>query len=64
MAYSATVTVTKVNSDTDYLVTIEETDAAAASEFEIEGLPYNGRILRYTSVLTSGTGTTVDPIVT
>lgn len=63
MAYSATVTVTKVNSDTDYLVTIEETDAAAASEFEIKGLPYNGRILRYTSVLTSGTGTTVDPIV-
>ena len=63
MAYSATVTVTKVNSDTDFLVTVEETDAAATSEFEIDGLPFNGRILRYTCVLTSGTGTTVDPIV-
>lgn len=63
MAYSSTVTVTKISSDTDYLVTIEETDAAATSEFEINGLPYGGRILRYTSVLTSGTGTTVDPIV-
>lgn len=63
MAYSATVTVTKVSSDTEFLVTVEETDAAATSEFEIEGLPYGGRILRYTSVLTSGTGTTIDPIV-
>jgi hypothetical protein len=63
MAYSATVTVKKVSSDTDFLVTIEETDATGTSEFEITDLPSTGRILRYTSVLTSGTGTTVDPIV-
>ncbi len=63
MAYSKTITTSRVNSDGDYLVEITETDAEATSEFEIVDLPSSGRILRYTAVLEAGAGTTVDPIV-
>tara|TARA_R100000654_G_scaffold73709_1_gene106859 strand:- start:13706 stop:14119 length:414 start_codon:yes stop_codon:yes gene_type:complete len=74
MAYTSTVTVQKVSSDADYLVTIEETDVGTSSEVEVFSdpttgvqIPSAGRILRYTSVLTNpgatGAGATVDPIV-
>ena len=74
MAYTSTVTVQRVSSDGDYLVTIEESDVGTTSEVEVFSdpntglqIPSCGRILRYTSVLTnagaSGAGATVDPIV-
>ena len=62
MAYAATVTLTRKG--TDYVVTISETEAAAASEATITGLPVRGRVLRQKCSLTAGTGTTVDPTLT
>jgi hypothetical protein len=44
MAYSATVTITHAGGR-DYLVTISETEAAAASEATITGLPKKGLLL-------------------
>jgi len=63
MAYSATVTVTHLGGR-DYSITISETEAAAASEATISGLPVKGRVLSQLADKTSGTAATIDPILT
>jgi hypothetical protein len=47
----------------EIVVAVTETSVGAATEVEIPIGIARGRILRMTCVLTSGTGTTVDPIV-
>jgi len=61
MAYSATVTVNRLGSDTQ--VTISETDVGAADEATIAGIPLHGTILRQQCTLTGGPATTVSPIL-
>ncbi len=61
MAYAAVVTVTREGGDT--IIHISETDASAADEATITGVPVTGLILRQTCVLTAGTGTTVNPVL-
>ena len=66
MAYAATVTVNhapSVNGMQCFSVLIEETDAAASSEATIEGIPSYGRVVRQVCHHSSGTGSTVDPIL-
>jgi hypothetical protein len=74
MAYSASITVTKVgHANVEkarqelFVVQIDETEAAAASEAEIdlaaEGLPFTGRIVARQIALIGGTGTTVSPLI-
>lgn len=60
MAYGFTATLSPIGGS-DYLLTVSETDAGAADEWSIVGVPLKGRIIRQTCVLTAGTGTTVDP---
>lgn len=66
MAYASTITVEQPGTGL-YVVTISETDAAAASETEIdladEGLPAVGAIVARRCAVESGTGTTVQPIL-
>lgn len=61
MAYAATVTVTRVGSAVK--VTIAETECAATSEATIALGFKTGRLLRQIAVLTSGSGSTIDPII-
>jgi len=69
MAYSSTVTVNEmiVGSYAGWCVLITETDAEATSEVEIDlaalGLPQFGRIITQVCHLTSGAGSTVDPVL-
>jgi len=63
MAYSATVTVTHIGGR-DYHILITETDAAAASEATISGLPVKGRLLSQLADKTAGDAATIDPILT
>ena len=63
MAYNSAVTVTHVGGR-DYVVTITETDAAAASEATIAGLPRKGIVLSQLADKTGGSANTIDPILT
>mgnify|MGYP003319468350 CR=1 FL=1 len=62
MAYGFTANLTPIGGS-DYLLTVTETEAATASEWNVVGVPLKGRILRQMCVLSSGTGTTVDPVL-
>lgn len=64
MAYAKTVTVRKY-SDSDFEILIDETDCGTTSEAEISDarLPRQFRIYRQTTVLASGSGSTIDPIL-
>ena len=61
MAYAASVTVTRRGGE--ILVTISETEAASTSEASIDLGVQKFRVHRQICHLTSGTGTTVDPIL-
>ena len=61
MAYAASVTGTRRGGE--ILVTISETEAASTSEASIDLGVQKFRVHRQICQLTSGTGTTVDPIV-
>ena len=61
MAYAASVTVTRRGGE--ILVTISETEAASTSEASIDLGVQKFRVHRQICQLTSGTGTTVDPIL-
>lgn len=68
MAYSATVTVEKIQRGPRraWIVRCTETDAAATSEWTIPNsaqLPEFGTITLYKADLTAGTGTTIQPKV-
>lgn len=66
MAYAATVAVSykgAVNGRETFLVTITETEAAAASEWSVTGLPDIGTITHYQATLTAGSGATINPIL-
>ena len=63
MAYSATVTITHAGGR-DSIVTISETDAAAASEATSTGLPKKGLLLAQLADKTAGSATTLDPRLT
>lgn len=66
MAYASTITVEQAGTGL-YVVTISETDAAAASETEIdlaaEGLPPIGAIVARRCAVESGAGSTVQPVL-
>lgn len=68
MAYAANITITKL-SIRDYFVSISETDAQNTSETTIvdsttsKTLPLQGRVLRQVCFFSSGTGSTVDPVL-
>ena len=66
MAYASTITVQQAGTGL-YVVLISETDATTTSEVEIdladEGLPACGAVVARRCAVTSGTGTTVDPIL-
>lgn len=64
MAHEYTAEVNSLG-DGDYQVLIDETGASASSEAVVndDQLPRRFRIVRQVSVLSSGTGTTVDPVV-
>lgn len=60
MAYAAAITITKIG-PRSYSVAIAETEAASGSEATIT-LPFRaGVVLSQRGVLSSGTGTTIDP---
>ena len=61
MAYAASVTVTRRGGE--ILVTISETEAASTSVASIDLGVQKFRVFRQICQLTSGTGTTVDPIL-
>ena len=63
MAYGFTANLTPIGGS-DYLLTVTESEAATGSEWTVVGVPIKGRILRQVCVLSSGTGTTVDPVLT
>jgi len=62
MAYAAVVTITKQGGH-DYLVQITETEAGAATEATISGMPLRGRILRQQATKTAGSAATIDPVL-
>jgi hypothetical protein len=66
MAYASTITVQEAGSGF-YVVTISETEAAAASEVEIDlsaqGLPAVGAVVARRCAVFSGTATTVQPVL-
>ena len=66
MAYASTITVQEAGSGF-FVVTISETEAAAASETEInlstQGLPPVGAVVARRCAVTAGTGTTVQPVM-
>jgi len=61
MAYNVNVQVNNIGRG--WVVQIDETDAGAATEATITGLPSALRLLKQVSSLASGTATTVDPIL-
>jgi hypothetical protein len=62
MAYSATVTITHAGGR-DYQIQISETEAGAATEATITGLPNKGIITDMKTTKSAGSATTVAPIV-
>jgi isoaspartyl peptidase/L-asparaginase-like protein (Ntn-hydrolase superfamily) len=62
MAYSATPTVTALNTG-HYLVDINETDVGVADSTTVSGLPKVGSVMRVSSSIVSGAGTTVAPVL-
>lgn len=63
MAYANTVTLTHLGGP-DYKLVISETDAGAATEATITGLPKKGRIHTQLATKTTGSATTIAPILT
>jgi len=65
MAYSGTATVVKrvINGRAHFRVSIPETEAGAATEATISGVPVFGKVVRQIVVHDSGSGSTVDPIL-
>ena len=64
MAYAAAVTTRVVPGPAgrrQWVITIAETEAAATSEWSVEGLPACGTITHYQSTITSGTGVSIAP---
>ena len=62
MAYSGSAVVTHLGGP-DYKVVITETEAGAATEATIEGLPKKGRICAQLATKTAGSATTLAPIL-
>ncbi len=62
MAYTPTVTLTHIGGR-DYKLVISETEAGAATEATINGLPTKGRVLAQLCTKASGTAATVAPIL-
>ena len=62
MAYGFTFTLTAVGSG-DFVLEINETEAGAATEATITGLPVKGVIRSQIAQLISGTATTIDPVL-
>jgi len=62
MAYASVVSVNNLGAGR-WVVQIDETDAGAATEATISGLPARLKLLKQITSLISGTGTTVDPIL-
>ena len=66
MAYASTITVQQAGTGL-YVVTISETDASATSEVDIdltaEGLPPVGAVVARRCAVTSGAGSTVQPVL-
>jgi len=73
MAYAATVTTARAQSG-EYIITVAETGAGAATEWDVLGvgatvtgtgakLPPSFRIIRCKCILGAGAGATVDPII-
>ena len=66
MAYASTITVEQAGTGL-YVVTISETDASATSEVDIdlaaEGLPPVGAVVARRCAVTSGAGSTVQPVL-
>lgn len=62
MAYSNAITINHLGGR-DYAITIQETEAGAATEATITGLPIKGQIVAQRAQLISGTATTVDPVL-
>lgn len=64
MAYAKTVTLRQLNAS-DFELLIDETECASTSEAEISDarLPRQFRIYRQATVLASGSGSTIDPIL-
>ena len=63
MAYAASITITELGGR-DLLVQISETEAAAASEATLTGLPTKGWGISQLADLTAGSATTIDPRLT
>jgi hypothetical protein len=62
MAYSATATLTHIGGR-DYKLVISETEAGAATEATINGLPTKGRVTNQMCTKASGSAATVAPIL-
>ena len=62
MAYSGSAVVTHLGGP-DYQVVITETEAGAATEATIEGLPKKGRICAQLATKTGGSANTLAPIL-
>lgn len=65
MAYAAEVTVDKatISGRRHWIITVSETDAAAASEYEVDGLPALATLRLTRTTLTAGAGATVAPVL-
>lgn len=61
MAYAYTVTTKQVGPN-EIEITIDETDCGTADIAVVDGVPYEGTVLRVSAQLVSGSATTIDPI--
>lgn len=64
MAYTATVSSEerRISGRRYLIVTVTETEAAAASEYEVTGWPFPiATLVSFKATLTAGTGTTINP---
>lgn len=62
MAYSATVTTTRIGNG-EWEVEISETECGPTSEATITNMPVVGTVVRQTCIKTAGSAATVDPIL-
>ena len=64
MAYAAAVTteIKTISGRRHYLISVTETEANNASEYEITGLPEAATLVLYRATLTAGTGLRLDPV--